>query len=315
MSNIRTGKFASLVPEKIIDAHLHVASTKFTPRSFIQGVIDYSAVSIESRMGRAPDKSKLMDMYLSHLQDHDCSELLAQMDEAGIDQAILLLPDYSFALRDSELDIEQMFFEHNKILQANPDRFMVFAGVDPRWGQEGIDLFEKGVVEYGFKGLKIYPPCGYSASDKSLYPFYEICRKHRLPVLLHVGGTSPVLSLSISSPLTVDDAAKDFPDVNFILAHGSVAFTEECIMLCSSRPNVYLDISTFQKREILHLSKIFNVGINHKIIFGTDWPIFRLRSSQSEQLSSLFSNEGPILELDDWDLDGLFYKTIERLLP
>lgn len=304
----------SIRPGHIIDAHLHVASTRYLPTAFMQGVVENSARAIEARTATKPNLKQLLDLYLKQLQDHDCSQLLQQMDDANIDQAVLLLPDYTYALTGSELSIEEMFKGHHQLLQNNPDRFYVFAGVDPRWGKEGIDLFEKGVKEYGFKGLKIYPPCGYSPSDPSMYPFYEICQQQKIPVLMHVGGTSPVFELDMASPILVDKAARDFGDVNFILAHGAVAYTHECVMLASSRANIYIDISTYQKLPVAHLNHVFSKGINHKIIFGTDWPIFRMKGQQKNQLDSLFQLDSPLHTLEDWEVSAFFSGTIKYLM-
>lgn len=307
-------KFEISLPSKIIDAHLHCASTHYLPKEFIEGVVANTARALEAKLGKKQNINQLYSMYESQLQDHDCRQLLQQMDNAGIDQAILLLPDYTYALKGSDLNIEEMYFRHHQILIEHPDRFFVFAGVDPRWGEDGIKLFQKGIEEYGFKGLKIYPPCGYSPSDERLFPFYEICQHYHLPVLMHVGGTSPALQLEYASPLFVEPAARKFPKVNFILAHGSTAFTEECVMLCASRPNIYLDISTYQKQPVENLSRIFSKGINHKIIFGTDWPIFRMKGDQKTQLDSLFDKTSPIIYLTEKEISLFFHGTIEYLM-
>ena len=42
----------------------------------------------------------------SKLQDQD--EFVREMNEAGIDQAVLLVPDFTFAVKDAELNIAEM---------------------------------------------------------------------------------------------------------------------------------------------------------------------------------------------------------------
>jgi uncharacterized protein len=110
--------------------------------------------------------------------------------------------------------------EHRAILQRHAGRFAAFAGVDPRWGADGVTLFERAVTDWGFSGFKIYPPCGYTASDPALFPFYEICAARRQPVMVHTGPTSPALSFHESRPFGCDIAAKQFPGATFILAQG-----------------------------------------------------------------------------------------------
>jgi predicted TIM-barrel fold metal-dependent hydrolase len=297
----------------ITDAHCHVASTDFTPRSFIEGVVTNMLGALAAR-GLRPDRAKLLELYLAKMQDHDCRQLVAEMDEAGIERAILLLPDFTYALKDLPLTIEEMFERHRAILQSWPERFHVFAGVDPRWGEDGLRLFERAVNEYGFRGLKLYPPCGYSPSERMLYPFYEICAQRDLPVLSHTGGTSPSLAFETSRPICLDRAALDFPSVNFIIAHGSLSYVEESLMLCAYRPNVFLEVSGFQSRPVEALAPLFARGINHKMIFGTDWPVFRMQGRQSDFVRNLRGAESPLRDLHLREVEGFFRGTIERLL-
>jgi uncharacterized protein len=93
--------------------------------------------------------------------------------------------------------------------------------------------------------MKLYPPCGYRLNDPLLYPYYEICAQYSLPVLSHIGATSPVLDFEIALPIYVDKPARDFPGVDFVLAHGSVHYPDECAMLCNNRPNIYIDVSGY----------------------------------------------------------------------
>lgn len=301
----------------VIDAHCHVASTHFVPSAFVEGLCRNVCAKLAAT-GIDKPLHQLLDNYLAHNQDHHADTLVEEMNAAGIAQAVLLLPDFTYVMR-SELTIGEMFERHFAILQRHPGRFYVFAGVDPRWGAEGVALFEKGVRDYGFKGLKLYPPCGYSAGDKSLYPFYEICRAHRLPVLLHTGPTSPTLQFSYSHPQMLDQAALDFPDVNFIFAHGAVHYVEECSALCAYRPNVYLDTSAFLASQHPRgwpaaLAELFRKNINHKIIFGTDWPVFRFSGGHKKVMDLFFAAEGPLAEVSLVQRGWLMSQNIRRLL-
>ena len=298
----------------IIDGHAHIASIDFIPLSFAEGVVDNILVSLQAQ-GMRVTRDRVRQMYLDTMQDGNCTQLLDNMKRAGIARTVLLLPDFTFKLRDATLTIAEMIERHRKILERHPDRFYVMAGVDPRWGKDGVDLFEKAVADYGFHGLKLYPPCGYSPSDPALFPYYEICRARSLPVLLHTGGTSPALDLSMARPILVDHAASKFPDVRFILAHASTTYMDECIMLCASRPNVYADISGFQSQPLSRLQHMFSYGINSKLIFGTDWPVFRMQGPPRDVLKRLCADDGPIEDLSPHEVRRFFNGTIRSLLP
>ena len=302
----------------IVDCHCHIASDEHTPLSFIEGSIANIVASL-SAQGVPVTAKKLTNMFLSKMQDPLADGLVAEMEEGGISKSVLLIPDFTFALKDCKFTIEESFNRHHEVLRRHQGKIEVFGGVDPRWGKDGLALFERSLAEFGFRGLKIYPPCGYSPSDPLLFPYYELCAYHRVPVLLHIGPTSPILDFNISSPFLLDEAARLFPKVNFILAHGAVSFVEESIMMCRFRPNVYLDISGYQATlgydpAATAVKNVVSVGINHKVLFGTDFPVFRLQGDQKTFVDAVIGENGPLAELNDRERALVLHQNVERLL-
>jgi uncharacterized protein len=302
----------------IIDSHCHIASEEHIPRSFADGAIANMMVLLEAQ-GTPLSRKRVADLYFTKMQDPLCDELVAEMDRAGIAKSILLVPDFTWALKDCRLTIAESFDKHRQVLERHPGRFEVFGGVDPRWGADGVALFERSLDEFAFRGMKVYPPCGFGPSDPSMFPFYELCASRRLPVVVHIGPTSPALSFTTSYPFGVDEAARRFPDVNFILAHGSISFTEECAMLCAFRPNVYLDLSAHQKSvraEGAHgsVKTAVSRGINHKILFGTDWPVYRMQADQQTFVESLTAADGALADLNESERAMILHRNAERLL-
>jgi predicted TIM-barrel fold metal-dependent hydrolase len=268
----------NLFDRPIIDGHVHVASTRFVPEGFIRDVA--SAINIKMHAYGERAGSHLAEAIIAQHQDHNADGLVEAMDQAGIAKAALLVPDFSKAI-PSEFDPDQAARAHHEIRQRHPGRFFIFGGIDPRYGREGVLLFEKWVAEYGFDGMKLYPPAGYSPSDRALDPFYAICAERKLPVLLHTGPTIQSLDFRFAAPALIDEAARRFPSVNFILAHGAVSNVAECADLCAYRNNVYMDTGGFA--TALHpqgwhanMAHVLRLGIVHKIIFGSDWPTSRL---------------------------------------
>lgn len=302
----------------IIDSHCHIASGKHWPRSFIDGAIANFIAKLSAQGVRVPPR-KIAAAYESKMQDPLCDELVAEMADAGIAKSILLAADFTYALKDCQLTIEESFLAHHAVLQRHPGKLEVFGGVDPRWGKDGLALFERSLVELGFRGLKVYPPCGYSPSMPELLPFYELCAHHRVPVVVHIGPTSPALAFDTSNPFLLDEAARLFPAVNFILAHGAVSFTEECVMMCAFRPNMHLDISGYQSTLSAGTAgdavrRVASRGINHKILFGTDWPVFRLQADQPTFVETITAGDGPLEELPAAERELILHANIERLL-
>ena len=305
-------------PPVIVDGHCHLASSRCIPSEFFVGVARNMARKqfARERPGEAEKLGRVLEL---QYQDHDADRLVRKMDEAGIARTVLLAPDFTHVFK-SQYSLEDMAAQHAAVRARHPGRFHVFFGVDPRWGRSGYDLFERVVDRHGFEGLKVYPPCGFSPSDERMFPLYEFCAARQLPVLLHTGPTTPTLDFSYADPYLIDAAAKHFPGVNFILAHGGVNFVEQAKLMCNYRANVYLDISGFPAAMSAsgwqqHLADLFSQGINHKIIFGTDWPVFSMKDDLAAMVGGLLEEAGPMRSLTDSTVTAIMAGTIDKLLP
>ncbi len=278
----------------IFDAHCHVASADFIPGRFVADVAEnmvrrQEAEGIRSRPGQA-----LAALSAGH-RDDLADGLVQEMDRAGISRTVLLAPDFGVTDR-MRLSLDEMAARHHQIRQRHPSRFWVFIGVDPRRGKEGLDSFGRHVTEYGFEGIKLYPPCGYSPSDERLFPYYEICAERGLPVFVHIGPTAGSYQYDLAHPLQLDRAARLFPAVNFVLGHGGLVHLDVTGYLAAYRRNVYLDIGGFAGTAFpdgweAHLNRLFRLGLNHKIVFGTDWPLNRLSGGLKRLIDTV--TQGP----------------------
>jgi uncharacterized protein len=270
---------------EIIDCHAHVASSRYIPDAFFDGWIDNVEANTASH---APQhRAALAKMFKAINNDPLCDEFVAEMDEAGIARAVLLIIDFKYVYGEPFDDLLEIYALHRDVLDRHPGRFVCYAGVDPRRGQTGAALLEAGLRDFGFSGLKLYPPCGFSPSDEHLDPYYEVCAKYGVPVLSHIGPTTPALSFRYSRPDGLDDAARRFPNVNFILGHAGSTHYRDAAMMAEYRPNVFLDMSGFQAAarrgqfdDLMRFHK--SHGIINKLLFGTDWPIHRMLGGQSK---------------------------------
>jgi len=132
-------------------------------------------------------------------------------------------------------------------LKKTHPQTLPFIHIDPR--RDGIfDLLKKSVEEWGFKGIKLYPPLGYFPYDERLYPIYEYCQKNNLSVISHCSPYNPVhfkgskkelfellsksdkpidtkgksrkkLCSNFSHPNNYSRVLKDFSNLNICLAH------------------------------------------------------------------------------------------------
>ena len=275
----------------IIDCHAHAASPMAIPHVFFDGWSSTIASNMPRKLGER-EIALLRQRFKALNADDDCDAMIREMDEAGIDQSVLLIIDFSHHFGDRAPPLHEVYDYHRRIADRHPDRFLLFAGVDPRNGAAGIELFETAVCQWGFKGMKLYPPCGYSPSDRGLDPYYELCASRQIPVLTHIGPTTSNMPFTYTDPRDVDMAAYRFQKVNFILGHAGAQHYRESALLAEYRPNVFLDISGFQTElrrgnfdEIMSFHK--QKGITRKLLFGTDWPVHRMAGKQTQWVSAV----------------------------
>lgn len=301
----------------IFDCHAHVASNKILPDRFFDGWVDNIIAAMPNK---ATDLqvAAIQKMFRELNSDHDCTKLISEMDAAQIDKSVLLIIDFGFVYQGEADPIEDIYAIHRRINEQHPGRFSIFTGVDPRRGKKGVDLFEKSVRDWGFCGLKLYPPCGFSPSDERLYDYYEVCSQYGLPVLTHVGPTTPNLSFKYTGPNEIDDVALHFPKVNFILGHAGTVRYQEAALVAEYRPNVFLDLSGFQTElrrggfaEIISWHK--KRGLIRKLLFGTDWPIHRFYGSQKKWVDA-FRELRDTEILTEQEYDNIMCKNMERLI-
>ncbi|WP_257458945.1 amidohydrolase family protein [Archangium lipolyticum] len=134
-----------------------------------------------------------------------------------------------------------------------PDRFLVYAGVDPLRGTAALEELEQQVEALKPSGLKLYPAAwlgesfrhtGWRMDDPTIaFPLFERARKLGIKnIAVHKGLPMGAVPLE---PYKVDDiggAADAFPELNFEIVHGGMAFLDETGMQLSLFPNVYVNL-------------------------------------------------------------------------
>ena len=221
--------------------------------------------------------------------NHD--KLILQMDEAGIDKAILLALDYGTLFKLKTYKLYNSYVAD--IVRKHPDRFVGFAGIDPRRGIKAIDELER-CVKMGLKGVKLWPITGFFPDNPDFYPFYERIEELGLTILCHTGSSPPGTYMKYNRPAHVDTFAVDFPKIKIIMAHLGFPWQSEAISVAKKNENVFFDISSLQVAyknapfffyQALAEAKM-KCGVE-KILFGSDWPLFVPQMSQKEWVNTI----------------------------
>ncbi len=212
------------------------------------------------------------------------------MDDADIDKGLVVGIDFGLSVAgEAKWSVEEMNQWVANQVAEYPDKLYALCGIDPRRGDRAIKLLEKAVEEWGMKGVKFYPVCGFYPDDPKFDPFYKRCVELEVPIFSHTAIiTTPLMESKYADPIYLDSVAAKFPDLKIVLIHfGSSYWTLKCVEIMSQRPNVYADISGHQNKTFYGteqflrlLENLFGQNsfgffpIKHKLMFGTDWPLF-----------------------------------------
>lgn len=289
----------------VIDVHCHVGMEKegienrpgcaawwvgSTPEAMMmQGARAWIAKN--NNAPESMDMNSVPPLTIEHLIQH--------MDEAGIEKAVIIgAKGYMRkSLTGKWKDKGNVWEVPNdyivKCYKQYPDRFIGVIGVDPFNGKKEADEITKYCEEFGiFGGIKIFTPSGIAPNDKDLcYPLYEKCLKYDIPVHVHTGSEGlegnrlMYNGVPVTSPLCVEEAAADFPDVRFLLLHaGVMLFPDMAVGVIISKHNVWLDCSgLIPDPKFMHFRaggrdletfEMWQTMIPNRVVFGSEWPLF-----------------------------------------
>jgi predicted TIM-barrel fold metal-dependent hydrolase len=194
--------------------------------------------------------------------------LLAQMDEAGIEKSVLFAVDAPLLTASNE-------FVAN-ICKNHPERFIAFASVNPN-RKEALHKIKNAILQHGMKGMKFHPPLqDFYPNESRLWPIYKLASDMGIPIAFHVGSTpfGNFVKLKQADPLLIDDVANEFPHLKIILTHLGTLWHNESFMIAEKHPNIYIDTAAYpyEIEELLTEKLIMRVG-SEKFLFGTDFPM------------------------------------------
>jgi predicted TIM-barrel fold metal-dependent hydrolase len=242
---------------RVIDAHVHAARLSTLKFSLEEWTGHFE--------GAVP---ALLELY-----DEEGTLIPERFDEyvegEGVDLAILLC-EYSPRVTGIQ-PIEDLL----PIVRHNPERFRLMAALNPHYHYPLTDELERQ-IELGVTGLKLHPVHGgFAPNDATLYPVYQLCQQHGLPVIFHCGtSVFPGATNKYADPVLVEDVVRDFPELTVILAHGGRGWWYDvAAFIASMRENVWIEISGLPPKKLPEYYERYNFEkLAQKMIFGTDWP-------------------------------------------
>ncbi len=149
---------------------------------------------------------------------------------------------------------------------------------------------EKHLQRANCVGIKLYP--GYNhfyIYDPVMDPFYQLAMQYKKPVAVHTGltATSQAL-LKYSHPLTLDEAAVRYPQVQFVMCHLGNPWVTDAVAVLEKNTNVAADLSGILEGRISSMPEFFAKKHGYiqnvkswleyldsydRLLYGTDWPL------------------------------------------
>ena len=190
----------------------------------------------------------------------------------------------------------------SKETELFPGFFIGFGSLHP----ESPTLTEDAehLIELGLKGVKLHPDIqNFKVDDPKVIEIFKICNEKNLPVLLHTGDSR----FDNSNPDRVKKILDMFPHLTIIGAHfGGWSIWEEATEKLSGYDNFYVDTcSSFYALKKETAKKIIDTYGSNKVIFGTDFPMWK----QEDELNYLLS-----LGLTESQLQDILYNNLMKIL-
>jgi hypothetical protein len=161
-------------------------------------------------------------------------------------------------------------------VRQHPDKFVGWCSVDPN-DDDCIQQLEYYVNDLGLRGLKCSPIYqNWAPQDPKYLPLFKKAEQLAIPVNIHQ-GTSFVRPgpLKYANPIQLEDIAIACPDLRIVIAHMGHPWEDECVVLIRKHPHLYANISALHYRPLRHYQAFMTAieyGVEHKLIFGSDFP-------------------------------------------
>ena len=143
------------------------------------------------------------------------ARLMRDAERLGVDRLVVSSLG-SWAYEPTHEDCQQANRDVRRLTQEYPAVVLGLAYVNPCYPQ-AVEEFERCIAEWGFVGLKLWVAC--RVTDERVRPLMAKAGELRVPVLHHawhkITGNLP----HESYPHEIAQAAADFPQVQFIMAH------------------------------------------------------------------------------------------------
>lgn len=164
------------------------------------------------------------------------SDLVGEMDAAGVEFGLLT------GVPNDEI---------GQVHRDFPNRFQIFAWIDPRDGMRGVRELERLVREEGATGLRVSSLYNnLAASDRRYYPLYAKCCELEIPIRVYTAMTyANDRPYELGHPRHLDMIAVDFPELRIIAGLAGWPWVGDMVALLRRHPKLYCDTAAHRPRH------------------------------------------------------------------
>ncbi|MEM8621388.1 MAG: amidohydrolase family protein [Actinomycetota bacterium] len=193
---------------------------------------------------------------------------IAQMDEAGVDKALISAWAAPYRTLISNDEVASFVAEA-------PDRLVGVGSVDISKPMDAVREIRRCVDELGFVAIRVLPWLWETPpTDRRFYPVYVACCELGVPFCTQIGHTGPLMPSEVGRPVYIDQVAIDFPELTIVGGHIGYPWTEEAIAVATKHEHVYIDTSAYTARRYPpELVRYMQRHGRHKVLFGTNYPM------------------------------------------
>ena len=290
----------------VIDAHAHYFNVNTMQNWLKRGR------TMESFANRTKSRTDMTSIELPDENWDTAQKWIDELDKYGIEtMGVMVGPE--------------AYDEFKETIKRFPGRFIGYANINPR-DSDAADKVEQAARD-GFKGIKLYPSSwrDLKVYDEPCYPVYDACKRNDMLVFLHFGITiGGQADLRNGNPIDIQVPSRDYPELNFIIAHFGAGWFREVLLMQYQTDNVYMDSSGSNSwmRYLpydLDLKMIFRKAIqaggSKKVLFGTDSTFF----PRGWRINVLEAQVNACRELKaegiikDEDISNIFHDNIKHL--
>ena len=239
------------------------------------------------------DYFKAGDDFLKELTGE---ELIGQMDDAGVEKAVLSLS--VDAPQQNVLDCVKQY----------PGRLFLAAICDPTAHMKACWALEELAAEQPVVMARVVPFLHDLAPDhRDYYPLYAKCCDLDLPISINTGIPGPPMPGECQHPMHLDRVCLDFPKLRVCMAHGADPWWAVALRLMLKYKGLHLMTSAFAPKYLPpEVIQFMNTRGQDKILYASDHPVLAMERCISEA-ENLDLREGVLEKFLRLNAERLFF--------